>query len=220
MKTRAHLGVPPVEPPFSGTYHRDVKVRTVFVVDDDEAVRDALAMLFRTAGLAVECFDSAAAFLKCSTLPRPCCLVLDIRMPGLTGLQLQDVLAERGLRLPILFITGHGDVPMAVRAMRKGAFDFLEKPFDDPQLLVQVLDALEHPAASGRATPRSTRERLEELSEREREVLDCVLEAKPSRQIAVDLLISVKTVEFHRARIMQKLGVRSVAELFRYCLAP
>jgi len=197
-----------------------VKSRTVFVVDDDEAVRDALAMLFRTAGLDVECFDSAAAFLKCPTLPRPCCLVLDIRMPGLTGLQLQDVLAERGVRLPILFITGHGDVPMAVRAMRKGAFDFLEKPFDDPQLLVQVLDALEHPAASGRATPRPTRERLEELSEREREVLDCVLEGKSSRQIAEELFISVKTVEFHRARIMQKLGVRSAAELFRFCLAP
>ena len=197
-----------------------MKGRTVFVVDDDEAVRDALAMLFRTAGLNVECFQSAALFLERAVLPRPCCLVLDIRMPGLTGLQLQDVLAERGVRLPILFITGHGDVPMAVRAMRNGAFDFVEKPFDDAQLLTQALEALEHPAASGRATPRPTREKLDELSKREREVLECVLEGKPSRQIGEELFISVKTVDFHRARIMQKLGVRSAAELFRFCLAP
>jgi len=214
------LGFLPVEAQPTATYHQGMKARTVFVVDDDEAVRDALAMLFRTAGLEAVCFDSAAAFLKNPQLRRPCCLVLDIRMPGLTGLQLQDVLAERGVRLPILFITGHGDVPMAVRAMRNGAFDFVEKPFDDAQLLVQVLDALEHPAASGRATPRPTREKLDELSEREREVLDCVLEGKPSRQIGEELFISVKTVDFHRARIMQKLGVRSAAELFRFCLAP
>jgi two-component system response regulator FixJ len=197
-----------------------MKERTVFVVDDDEAVRDALAMLFRTVGLSVECFESATAFLQCGAYRRPCCLVLDIRMPGLTGLQLQDVLVERGVRIPILIVTGHGDVPMAVRAMRNGAFDFVEKPFDDAQLLVQVLDALEHPSAFGRATPRPERQKLDELSEREREVLDCVLEGKPSRQIGEELFISVKTVDFHRARIMQKLGVRSAAELFRFCLAP
>jgi FixJ family two-component response regulator len=199
---------------------RPAKGRTVFVVDDDEAVRDSLAMLFRTAGLGAECFESAASFLQRAAVPRPCCLVLDIRMPGLTGLQLQDVLAKRGIRIPILFITGHGDVPMAVRAMRNGAFDFVEKPFEDSQVLARVLEALEHPAAAGHATPGPARERLEELSNREREVLDRVLEGKPSRQIAEDLFISVKTVDFHRARIMQKLGVRSVAELFRFCLAP
>ena len=197
-----------------------MKRRTVFIVDDDEAVRDALAMLFRTAGLSAECFESAAQFLQRATFRRPCCMVLDIRMPGLTGLQLQDVLAERGLRLPILFITGHGDVPMAVNAMRKGAYDFVEKPFDDSHLLAQVLNALEDPVASGRAAAQPAREKLDQLSEREREVLDRVLEGKPSRQIADELFISVKTVDFHRARIMQKLGVRSVAALFRLCLAP
>jgi FixJ family two-component response regulator len=195
-----------------------MKGRTVYVVDDDEAVRDSLAMLFRTAGLKAECFPSAGHFLQRTAIRRPCCLVLDIRMSGLTGLQLQDVLAERQLRLPILFITGHGDVPMAVTAMRKGAYDFLEKPFDDSQLLAQVLGALEDPCAHGRVGPGPPRERLAQLSGREREVLDRVLEGKSSRQIGTELFISVKTVEFHRARIMQKFGVRSVAELFRACL--
>jgi FixJ family two-component response regulator len=197
-----------------------MKGRTVFVVDDDAAVRDALAMLFRTAGLNAQCFESAALFLRRATFRRPCCVVLDVRMAGLTGLQLQEVLAERGVRIPILFITGHGDVPMAVGAMRRGAYDFLEKPFDDSHLLAQVLNALEDPAASGRAGPAPDRERLMGLSQRERDVLACVLEGKPSRQIAAELFISVKTVDFHRARIMQKLGVRSAAELFRFCLAP
>ena len=197
-----------------------MKNRTVYVVDDDEAVRDALAMLFRTAGLAVECFASGTQFLQDAMFLRPCCLVLDIRMPGLTGTALQAVLAGRGVRLPILFITGHGDIPMAVEAMKKGAYDFIEKPFDDSHLLAQVLDALEDAAAFGHVRELPVREKLDRLSEREREVLDCVLEGQPSRQIAETLFISVKTVDFHRGRIMQKLGVRSAAELFRYCLSP
>lgn len=195
-----------------------MRERTVFVVDDDEAVRDALAMLFRTAGLKVQTFASASAFLQQAILRRPCCLVLDIRMPGLTGTALQEVLAGRGVRLPIIFITGHGDIPMAVEAVRKGAWDFIEKPFDDSLLLSRVLGALEGEAASGQV-PRAARQKMEQLSEREREVLECVLEGKPSRQIAEELHISVKTVEFHRGRIMQKLGVRSAAELFRVCFA-
>ena len=197
-----------------------MKERTVYVVDDDEAVRDALAMLFRTAGLRTECFESAAQFLQRSTFRRPCCLVLDIRMPALSGTQLQHVIAERGIRMPIIFITGHGNIPMAVEAVKRGAFDFVEKPFDESNLLEQVLNALEDPAASGLAAPRPTRERVTELSGREREVLDRVLEGKSSREIGEELYISVKTVEFHRSRIMQKLRVRSVAELFRYCLEP
>lgn len=197
-----------------------MKHRTVYVVDDDEAVRDALAMLFRTAGLTVERFASGAEFLQRSAMSRPCCLVLDVRMPGLTGLALQESLGARGVRIPILFITGHGDVPMAVEAVRKGAYNFIEKPFDESYLLAQVLGALEDPEASGRPRGRPVREKLAELSEREREVLECVLEGQPSRQIAEKLFISVKTVDFHRGRIMQKLGVRSAAELFRYCLAP
>ena len=197
-----------------------MKSRTVYVVDDDEAVRDALAMLFRTASLAVECFASAPLFLKQATFRRPCCLVLDIRMPGLTGIALQDVLGERGVRLPILFITGHGDIPMAVEAVKKGAYDFIEKPFDESYLLAQVLRSLEDPTASGQPRALPARDKLDHLSAREREVLDCVLEGQPSRQIAETLFISVKTVDFHRARIMQKLGVRSAAELFKYCLSP
>jgi FixJ family two-component response regulator len=194
--------------------------RTVYVVDDDDAVRDALSMLFRTAGLTVETFPSAVAFLKCEKLETVSCLVLDIRMPGLTGLALQEALGERRVRIPIIFITGHGDIPMAVEAVKKGAYDFIEKPFDDYQLLCQVLNALEHGADRVReeaGTPGGVH-RFATLTEREREVLDLVLAGKPSRQVAAELHISVKTVEFHRARIMQKLNVRSAAELFRACL--
>jgi two-component system response regulator DctR len=191
--------------------------RTVYVVDDDEALRDALGMLFRTAGLKVETFPSAAAFLQRAKPVQPACLVLDIRMPGLTGTALQDELIRRGARIPIIFITGHGDIPMAVEAVKKGAYDFIEKPFDDYQLLCQVLNALE-PSGGHVPGPQGGAERLAVLSEREREVLELVLAGKPSRQIAADLFISVKTVEFHRARIMHKLEVRSAAELFRLCL--
>jgi FixJ family two-component response regulator len=195
-----------------------MKSRTVFVVDDDEAVRDALAMLFRTADLAVECFASATHFLQSAVLRPPCCLVLDIRMPGVTGTALQDLLIERDVCPPIVFITGHGDIPMAVEAIKKGAYDFIEKPFDDSHLLAQVLNALEDAAPFGHARERPTRDKLDLLSEREREVLECVLTGQPSRQIAEALFISVKTVELHRRRIMQKLDVHSAAELFRYCL--
>jgi FixJ family two-component response regulator len=193
--------------------------RTVYIVDDDEAVRDSLAMLFRTSGLAVETFDSALAFLRRAKPSGRCCLVLDIRMPGLTGSALQDELIERGLRVPIIFITGHGDIPMAVAAMKKGAYDFVEKPFDDLQLTCQVLNAIEDSTDPAGGIPPGARERLAQLSGREREVLERVLEGKPSRQVASELFISVKTVEFHRARIMGKLGVRSAAQLFRVCLA-
>lgn len=195
--------------------------RTVYVVDDDDAVRDALSMLFRTAGLRVETFPSAVAFLQCKKLEPIACLVLDIRMPGITGLALQEALSERKLRIPIIFITGHGDIPMAVEAVKKGAYDFIEKPFDDYQLLCQVLNALDRGADQARedANGAGGTERLAMLTEREREVLDLVLAGKPSRQVASELFISVKTVEFHRARIMQKMNVRSAAELFRACMS-
>ena len=187
--------------------------RVVYVVDDDDAVRDAVRMLFRTADLDVETFSSADAFLEQADLGRCCCVLLDIRMPGMTGTEVHDELLQRGVRAPVIFITGHGDIPMAVQAMRKGAYDFIEKPFDDEQLLNQVLSALEHEPGAAPAG-----ERLVALSARQRDVLDRVLEGKPNRQIAEELAISLKTVEFHRARIMQKLGVRTAAELFRRCL--
>jgi RNA polymerase sigma factor (sigma-70 family) len=134
----------------------------------------------------------------------------------MTGTALHDELLRRNVRVPIIFITGHGDIPMAVESMRKGAFDFIEKPFDEEQLLARVREAFE--VRKARARPRAGAAAIAELSERQREVLQRVLDGKPSRQIAEELQISVKTVEFHRARIMQKLGVRTAAELFRRCL--
>jgi len=205
----------------------------VYIVDDDNAVRNALKLLFRTAQLDVEAFSSADAFLEDADLTQRCCVLLDIRMPGMTGTALHEELRRRSYRVPVIFITGHGDIPMAVDAMRKGAFDFIEKPFDDEQLLSQVRAALESfdaaeadkaesgradKAESGRAEKAERDTSLELLSSRQREVLQRVLDGKPSRQIAEELAISVKTVEFHRARIMQKLGVKTAAELFRRCL--
>jgi FixJ family two-component response regulator len=190
----------------------------VYIVDDDNAVRNALKLLFRTAELDVEAFSSADAFLQGADLSERCCVLLDIRMPGMTGTALHEELRRRHVRVPVIFITGHGDIPMAVDAMKKGAFDFIEKPFDDEQLLSQVLAALESFEAEEpeKAEPGGALEEL--LSLRQREVLRRVLDGKPSRQIAEELAISVKTVEFHRARIMQKLGVKTAAELFRRCL--
>ena len=190
----------------------------VYIVDDDNAVRNALKLLFRTAELEVDAFSSADAFLEDADLTQRCCVLLDIRMPGMTGTALHEELLRRHVRVPVIFITGHGDIPMAVDAMRKGAFDFIEKPFDDEQLLSQVLAALER-FESEDVVKQETPPLLEELlSARQREVLQRVLDGKPSRQIAEELAISVKTVEFHRARIMQRLGVRTAAELFRRCL--
>src|SRR5262249_6420502 len=182
------------------------RMSRVYIVDDDNAVRNALKLLFRTAQLDVEAFSSADAFLEDADLTQRCCVLLDIRMPGMTGTALHEELLRRSQRVPVIFITGHGDIPMAVDAMKKGAFDFIEKPFDDEQLLSQVRAALEsfedREPEKARSDPS-----LELLSSRQREVLQRVLDGKPSRQIAEELAISVKTVEFHRARIMQKLGV-------------
>jgi RNA polymerase sigma factor (sigma-70 family) len=193
---------------------------TVYVVDDDAAVCDALRMLLRAAGLRVETFRSAASFLKAYRPAGLSCLVLDIRMPGMNGLDLQDELHKRKFLIPIVFLTGHGDVPMAVRALKKGAVDFIEKPHDEEQLVLTVLNALR--VDSDRLKQASRYEevsddlasRLAALSPREREVLDRVLETKQTRQISDELCISVKTVEFHRARIREKLGVTSLAGLF------
>ena len=193
----------------------------VVIVDDDDAVRDSLAMMLRTAGYAVETVPSAEAFLQRKAPPMPACVVLDVRMPGMSGLELQERLVERSFDLPIIFLTGHGDVSMAVRAMKHGAFDFIEKPVDAERLLGAVGAAV---AASARPRPLdmpvgTTPPKLESLSRREREVLDLVLAGHQTRAIAETLFITVKTVEFHRGRIHQKLGVTSMAELFRLCFA-
>lgn len=192
-----------------------------FVVEDDEAVRDALGLLLRTVGLQVETFESASSFLKSHRPGDGGCLVLDIRMPGMSGLELQDELHKRRAQLPIVFLTAHGDVPMAVRALKKGAADFIEKPVDEQRLVLAVLDALRraaqrqnHPARQAEITGNANG-RLKALSAREREVLNGVLAGKQTRQISDELCISMRTVEFHRARIREKLGVTSLPELFR-----
>lgn len=193
---------------------------TVYVVDDDAAVCDALRMLLRAAGLRVETFRSASSFLKAYRPAGLTCLVLDIRMPGMSGLDLQDELHKRKILIPIVFLTGHGDVPMAVRALKKGAVDFIEKPHDEERLVLTVLNALRVDSDRQKQANRyddvsdDLASRLASLSQREREVLDRVLETKPTRQISDELCISVKTVEFHRARIREKLGVTSLAGLF------
>ena len=192
-----------------------------FVVDDDEAVRDALGLLLRTVGLQVETFESASSFLKSYRPGDGGCLVLDIRMPGMSGLELQDELHKRRAQLPIVFLTAHGDVPMAVRALKKGAADFIEKPVDEQRLVLAVLDALRRDAQRQNHAARhaeitgNANGRLKALSTREREVLNSVLAGKQTRQISDELCISMRTVEFHRARIREKLGVASLPELFR-----
>ena len=192
---------------------------TVFVVDDDDAVRDALSMLLRASGLTVETFASARGFLERETDCRLGCLVLDVRMPDMSGLELQERLAQQRFTLPIIFLTGHGDVPMAVRAVKRGAFEFIQKPIDDRRLLATVESALAFCAESSRESfnGRPLPPAAATLSRREREVLDRVLAGRQTRAIASELYISVKTVEFHRARIHEKLGVASMAELFSVC---
>lgn len=190
----------------------------VFVVDDDEAVRDALGMLMRSAGMTVETCASAGAFLKTYRPEQTGCLVLDIRMPGMSGLDLQDELHRRRIAIPIIFLTGHGDVPMAVRALKKGAVDFIEKPHEEERLVLAVLNALrldgERRANRHDERPHDLASRLAMLTEREREVLERILDGQQTRRISGDLHISVKTVEFHRARIRERLGVSSQAQLF------
>jgi FixJ family two-component response regulator len=198
--------------------------QTVFVVDDDEAVRDALKMLLHAAGMQVELFASAASFLNHYRLDHPGCVVLDVRMPGTSGLALQEELNHRLISLPVVFLTGHADVPIAVRAMKQGAFDFIEKPIAAQRLVPAIRNALAFDAEQRSRIPQlsaregSTVELLGLLSEREREVLAFVLDGTPTRGIAEQLRLSIKTVEFHRARIREKLGVTSMAELFRLFL--
>ena len=190
---------------------------TVFIVDDDPAIRFAMEALMESVNLEHEIFASADEFLDKLSEQRPGCLVLDIRMPGLGGLELQEELIRRGNTLPIIFITGHGDVPMAVEAMQKGAVDFIQKPFRDQELLDRIREAL--------ATDQHRREeqqhheevahRLEKLTNREREVFDLVVTGKPNKVIAYELGVSQRTVEIHRARVMEKMQARSLADLVK-----
>jgi FixJ family two-component response regulator len=189
----------------------------VFVVDDDPAVRQALDSLIRSVGLRVQSFATAQEFARSPRPEAPACLVLDVRLPGLSGLDLQQELGRAGVELPIVFITGHGDIPMSVRAMKAGAVEFLTKPFRDQDLLDAIQEALkrDREARKRRAEIEGVRRRLDSLTPRERDVLAQVVAGHLNKQIAADLGISEVTVKFHRAQVMQKMQATSVADLVR-----
>jgi two-component system response regulator FixJ len=193
---------------------------TIFVVDDDSAVRDSLKLLLRSVGQAVETYGSGQEFVDAYNDDRAGCLVLDIRMPGMSGLELQQKLNEKHSILPIIFITGHGDVPMAVEAMQAGAVDFIQKPFRDQDLIDRINQALEkdHNNRASLGERNDIRRRLETLTPREREVLDLVVHGKANKVIAGDLKLSQRTVEIHRARVMEKMQASSLAHLVRMVL--
>ena len=194
----------------------------IHIVDDDEAFRDSLLWLLESHDYSIACHDSAEGFLHSY---RPAqgtgCLILDIRMPGMSGLELYDELQARGNTWPVIFITGHGDVPMAVQAVKRGAHDFLEKPFNQEALLAAVDSALASAANQAQSAQEAGQceARLATLTTREREVLERVIEGKMNKIIADDLGISIKTVEAHRGKMMDKMGVRSIADLVQTVVA-
>ena len=194
----------------------------VFVVDDDPAVREAVSSLLRSTGLRVAEFDSARSFLDADAdadagRPEPSCLVLDVRMPGMTGLDLQRELVRRNVATPIVFITGHGDIPMAVRAMKLGAVEFLLKPFRENDLLDAVSSALRRDEQTrvARATVQAIRAGYDTLTEREREVVDPIVAGKLNKQVGAALGVSEQTVKVHRHNIMRKMGAASLPDLVR-----
>ena len=198
------------------------KKGNVYVVDDDEAVRDSLQWLLEGKDYRVRCFDSAESFLSRYDPREVACLIVDIRMPGVTGLELQDRLLERKSPLPIVFITGHGDVPMAVNTMKKGAMDFIPKPFNEEELL-NVVERMLDQARSAFADYQHAANRealMGKLTAREAQVLERIVAGRLNKQIADDLGISIKSVEAHRANIMEKLNANTVADLLKIALGP
>jgi FixJ family two-component response regulator len=190
---------------------------SVTIVDDDDAVRDSLRLLLKSVGLPTVACASAREYLDAWRPDQPGCLVLDVRMPGMSGLELQQELNRRGAITPVIFISGHGDIPMAVEAIQHGAFDFLQKPFRDQDLIDRVQRALQTDRANREAL--SQRDRLRErhasLTPREKEVLLLVTQGKANKVMAGDLGVSQRTVEIHRARVMEKMGAQSLAHLVR-----
>lgn len=193
---------------------------TVHVVDDDDAVRKAMCMLFRADGLSTADYAAPDEFLAAVEPSMNGCIVLDIRMPGMDGLDLQKRLQEREITMPVIFLTGHADVPKAVRAMKQGAIDFLEKPFDDEHLLTRVQYALAKGALQKhrKAERDQMAQRLEQLTPREREALNLIVAGRTNKEIADQLHISARTVEVHRARLMKKLEAESLSDLVRMVL--
>ena len=190
------------------------------VVDDDTGVRNAMRLLLKSVGLESALYASAQEFLAAYQPSQPGCLVLDIRMPGMSGLELQEQLNLRGAVIPVIFMTGHGDIPMAVEAMQHGAFDFLQKPFRDQDLLDRIQRAIAKDAELRKSLGEHERIRahLDSLTPREREVLDLMTKGKQNKAIAQDLGVSPRTIEIHRARVMEKMGAQSVAELVHMML--
>jgi len=189
---------------------------TVCIVDDDDAVRDSLAFLFKSVRLKSLAFPNAAALLAALPIASPACAVVDVRMPGMSGLELLEALQAKRAALPVIIMTGHGDVPMAVRAMKAGALDFLEKPFNDQALIDSVQRALGQAAARPHG---EIARHYATLTPREREVMALIVEGRANKVVGLDLGMSVRTVEVHRARIMEKMAVRSLAELVRAAMA-
>ena len=189
----------------------------VFVIDDDESIREALKSLIRSVGLSVETFASAQDFLQSTRPDVPSCLILDVRMPGLSGLDLQRDLAETNIQIPIIFITGHGDIPMSVRAMKAGAVEFLTKPFRDQDLLDAIQQALERDrqVRSQQAGTAELRNRYHSLTPRETEVFALVVKGMLNKQIALQLGTSEITIKLHRRQVMEKMHASSLADLVR-----
>ncbi len=198
-----------------------VRKPMVFIVDDDEAMRDSMCYLFESVNLPCRVFSSAQDFLSNCDVRMPACLVLDIRMPGMSGMELLENLKAQGHQLRVIVITGHGDVPLAVRAMKQGAFDFLQKTFSPSHLLDRVYAALDSIQESSQKSRQldDLRNAFDALTNREREVMELVVAGSPSKLIGTKLGISSKTVEIHRASIMRKLDVRNIAELVQRWLA-
>ncbi|ORE87156.1 FixJ family transcriptional regulator [Oceanococcus atlanticus] len=193
----------------------------VFIIDDDEAVRDATVLLMQSIGLKAVAYADAQAFLDAAHDQHPACLILDVRMPGMSGLQLAREARVRREAWPIIFVTGHGDVPMAVEAMREGAFDFLQKPFREETLIQRVQRAIEqdHNDQVAASEREEIEERIKDLTPREREILQRIVDGESNKVIAIELGISARTVELHRANVMDKMQARSLAHLLRQVLS-
>jgi two-component system, LuxR family, response regulator FixJ len=198
-----------------------ISLATVYIVDDDDGMRRALSLLLNTVGYKTAAFAGPKEFLEKFKADTAGCLVLDIRMPGMSGLELQQHLNRIGSMLPVIFITGHGDVPMAVQAMKEGAFEFVQKPFRDQDLLDRINHALEQDSENRRTLARRADvvHRIESLTPREKQVMEMVVDGAANKVIAIDLGLSERTVEIHRAKVMEKMGARSVAHLVKLQLS-